>query len=92
MVEYHIKTVIENRNIVFLSVYAPATPVPNFFSALSAYLLKFSDFQIVMGADTKSVMSHILDRSWPKESYFQTSYSDKLQQCIVSSSLVDSDY
>ncbi len=62
-----IKTIVENRNIVLLSVYAPCTPVPTFFSVLSTYLLKCSDFEIVLGADTNSVMSHILDRSAPKE-------------------------
>ncbi len=65
----HVETVVENRNIVFLSVYAPCTPDPTFFSVLSTYLLNFSDFEIVLGADTNSVMSHILDRSGPKESH-----------------------
>ncbi len=27
----HIKTIVENRNIVFLSVYAPCTPDPSFY-------------------------------------------------------------
>ena len=40
----HIKTIVENRNIVFISVYAPCTPDPTFFSVLLIYLLKFSDF------------------------------------------------
>ncbi len=42
----HIKTIVENRNIVFLSVYAPCTP-DSTLSVLSTYLLKFSDFEIV---------------------------------------------
>ncbi len=81
---------MENRNIVFLSVYAPCTPGPTFFSVLSTYLLKFSDIKIVLGADTNSVMSHILDRSGPKESHSQAFCSDKLRQCVTSSSLVNS--
>ncbi len=86
----HIKTIVENRNILFLSVYAPCTPDPTFFSVLSTYLLKFSDFEIVLGADTNSVMSHILDRFGPKESHSQTLCSDRLRQCVTSSSFVDS--
>ncbi len=86
----HIKTIVENRNIVFLSVYAPCTPDPTFFSVLSTYLLKFLDFEIVLGADTNSVMSYTLDRSGPKESHSQSFCSDKLRQCVTSSSLVDS--
>lgn len=31
----HIKTIIENRNIVFLSVYAPTTPVPTCYQLIS---------------------------------------------------------
>ncbi len=48
------------------------------------------DFEIVLGADTNSVMSHILDRSGPKESHSQAFCSDKLRRCVTSSSLVDS--
>ncbi len=81
---------MENRNIVFLSVYAPCTPDPTFFSVLSTYLLKFSDFEIVLGADTNSVMPHILDMSGQKESHSQAFCSDKLWPCVTSSSLVDS--
>ncbi len=81
---------MENRNNVFLSVYAPCTPDPTLFSVLSTYLLKFSDFEMILGADTNSVMSHILDRSGPKESHSQAFCSDKLRQCVTSSSLVDS--
>uniref|UniRef100_A0A8C1LC25 Reverse transcriptase domain-containing protein n=1 Tax=Cyprinus carpio TaxID=7962 RepID=A0A8C1LC25_CYPCA len=35
-------------------------------------------------------MSHILDRSGPKESHSQAFCSDKLRQCVTSASLVDS--
>lgn len=50
-----LKTVMENRINVFLSVYAPCTADTIFFYLLSAYVLKFSDFEII-GADMNFVM------------------------------------
>ncbi len=71
-------------------LFMPLVLLTLLFSVLSTYLLKFSDFEIVLGADTNSAMSHILDRSGPKESHSQVFCSDKLRQCVTSSSLVDS--
>ncbi len=68
----------------------PFTPDSTFFSVLSNYLLKFSDLEIVLGAEINSAMSHILDGSGPKESHSQAFYFDKHRQCVTSSSLVDS--
>uniref|UniRef100_A0AAR2L069 Endonuclease/exonuclease/phosphatase domain-containing protein n=1 Tax=Pygocentrus nattereri TaxID=42514 RepID=A0AAR2L069_PYGNA len=85
----HIKTLVANRKIAFLSVYAPSTGDPSFYSTLSAYLLNLSDCEVVLGADMNAVMTHNLDRSGKNESYLQKMCADKLRQCIFSSSLVD---
>lgn len=84
-----IKTLIDNRKVAFLSVYAPCSPDPAFFSELSTYLTDLTDFEIVMGTDMNAVMSHDLDRSGGKFSYSQTVSTDQPKECIISFSLVD---
>ncbi len=66
------KTMVGNRKIAFLSVYAPCSPDPTFFSELSTYFTDLTYFDIVMGTDMNAVMSNELDRSGDNFFYSQT--------------------
>lgn len=86
----HVKALVGNRKVAFLSVYAPSTYDPAFFSMLTNYLLNMAGYEIVLGSDMNAVMSHEEDRSGESESHLQAACTDKLRSCISALSLVDS--
>ena len=62
-----IKTLINNKKIAFVSVYAPNTYDAAFFSQLTQTILELDGFQLIIGADFNAVWEHAIDRTSPVE-------------------------
>lgn len=85
----YITTIVGNRKIAFVSVYAPTPRDPNFFPFLLDFLNNLTGFELVVGADMNTVIDHRLDRSGGECSSNQMASSLELQHCISNLSLVD---
>ena len=74
------KTIIENKKIAFLSIYAPNSFDPDFYVRLSNIMHDLSDYRLFIGADFNAVWDHSVDRTAVVEGSDQRSASVALRK------------
>lgn len=83
------KTIIENKKIAFLSVYAPNKFDADFYVRLSNIMHELSDYRLIVGADFNVVWDHSLDRTTATEGSDQRLASGALRKWAHDFSLID---
>ena len=83
------KTIIENKKIAFLSIYAPNSFDPDFYVRLSNIMHDLSDYRLFIGADFNAVWDHSVDRTAVVEGSDQRSASVALRKWAQEFSVID---
>lgn len=83
------KTIIENKKIAFLSVYAPNNFDADFYVRLSNIMHELSDYRLTVGADFNAVWDHSLYRTTVTEGSDQRLASGALRKWAQDFSLMD---
>lgn len=82
-------TSVQGKKIAFVSVYAPSVYDPSFFPWLSAELLAFSDYELIVAGDMNAVLDVKMDRSSQMASVAQQQASNDLKAFLTNLNLFD---
>lgn len=82
-------TLVQGKKIAFVSVYAPSVYDASFFPWLSATLLPFSEYELIVAGDMNAVLDVKIDRSSHLVSAAQHQASSDLNAFLTNLNLFD---